>query len=387
MINELKLSSLYLLFAVLLFASCGSKDNDLPNDPPDEMVEYYEYYEGQNVYAAGFENDAQENSVAKVWKNGVLQTFSKNASGMVRASETDGLPYSAATSIYVSGDDVFVAGYEQLTSANGPFVCARLWKNGVLQHLDNRNLEHVAISVFVSDDDVYVLGYELTTTHANIIVWKNGEAEMLADVKLLSLFDGDVKSFTRIVNSIFVSDGDVYVVGRANNQAILWKNGVEEILDDGNCAQYVFVSGDDVYVAGYGTSVAGNGGSSAKLWKNGNVIDLTNAGNNSRAFSVYVFGGDVYVAGQDGAGDGSARLWKNGIVQDLPDAKDAIMFRSVFVKGNDVYVAGYVWFVPEYKPGSALLPGYFKAALWRNGKRLKLDVGQRNSELCSIFVN
>ena len=378
MLNELKLSSIYLLFVVLLFANCGSKDNDLPNGPPDEMGEYSE---GQNVYAAGFENDAQGNHVAKVWKNGVLQNLTKNAGGIAQTSKTDGsLLYSTATSIYASGNDVFVAGFEQLTSVDGPFVYARLWKNGVVQHLDNRDFDHVAISVFVSGDDVYVLGYEVieTTYTVNIIVWKNGEAEMIADVKLQSLFDANVRSFSRIVNSIFVSDGIVYIAGHVNKQAKLWKNGVVENLDGGECAQSVFVSGEDVYVAGYG-------GSGAKFWKNGNVINLTNAGNNSGAYSVYASGGDVYVAGHDGFDEGSARLWKNGIVQDLPDVKDAVMFRSVFVKGDDVYVGGYVWAVQEVEPISIT---YFKATLWRNGKKLKLDVGEKNnSELSSVFAN
>ena len=373
MINELKLSSIYLCLAVLLFASCGSKDND----PPDEMGEYPE---GKNVYAAGFENDAQGNPVAKVWKNGDIQTFTKNTDGIVRTSETDeSLLYSTATSIYVSGDEVFVTGFEQITSVNGPFARARLWKNGVVQHLDNRDFDHVAISVFVSGDDVYVLGYEFiqATYTANIIVWKNGEAEMIADVKLQSLFDANVQSFSRIVNSIFVSDGVVYIAGRANKQAKLWKNGVVENLDGGECAQSVFVSGDDVYVAGYGGSVA-------KFWKNGNVTNLTNAGNIAGAYSVYVSGEDVYVVGHDGL---AARLWKNGIVQDLPDFKDAILFRSVFVKDNDMYVGGYV--EQENEPESGIISAkYFKATLWRNGKKLKLDVGKKySSQLVSVFVN
>ena len=378
MLNEVKLSSIYLLFAVLLFASCGSKNND----PPDEMEEYPE---GQNVYAAGFENNAQGNPVGKVWKNGVLQTFTKNAGGIVRTSETDGsLVYSTATAIYVSGDDVFVTGFELLTSATVPFVRARLWKNGAVQHLDNRDFDHVAISIFVSGDDVYVLGYEFIkeTDTANIIVWKNGKAEMIADIKLQYLSGVYVHSFSRIVNSIFVSDGVVYIAGFANKQAKLWKNGEVENLDGGECAQSVFVSGEDVYVAGYGDS-------GAKLWKNGNVINLANAGNNSGAFSVYVSGDDVYVAGHAGFSEGSASLWKNGIIQDFPDVKDAIMFRSVFIKNDDVYVGGYVWAVQEVEPGSGIIPvTYLKATLWRNGKKLKLDVGKKyNSELISVFVN
>ena len=378
MLNEVKLSSIYLLFAVLLLAGCGSKDN-----PPDEMGEYPE---GKNVYAAGFEKDAQGNPVAKVWKNGVLQTFTKNAGSIVRTSETDGsVFYSMATSVYVSGNDVFVVGYVSLTAASGPPIRARLWKNGVVQHLDNRDFDHMALSVFVSGDDVYVLGYEIVEIAytANIIVWKNGKAEMIAENIDIRSQGGDyVLLFSRIANSIFVSDGDVYIAGRIQKQAKLWKNGVAEDLEGGESAQSVFVSGEEVYVAGYGDS-------GAKLWRDGNVINLTNAGKNACAYSVYVSGSDVYVAGADGFIEGSARLWKNGVLQDLPDVRDAVMFRSVFVKGNDVYLGGYVVADQEVEPGSGVVPmTYFKATLWRNGKKLKLDVGKRNdSELSSVFVN
>jgi len=313
------------------------------------------------------------------------ELFPKTSSDIVQTSDTDGsLLNSTVTSIYVSGDDLFVTGFEQLTSVNGPFARARLWKNGVLQHLDNRDIGHVAISVFVSGDDVYVLGYEVieATYVANIIVWKNGEAEMIADVKLQSLSEVVVISPSRVVNSFFVSDGVVYIVGRSNKQAKLWKNGVVENLDDGESAQSVFVSGEDVYVAGYGSS-------GAKLWKNGNIINLTNAGNNSGAYSVYVSGSDVYVAGHDGSGAGSASLWKNGIAQDLPDVKDALVFRSVFVKGDDVYVGGCVQVVQEVEPGSGIIPlVYTNATLWINGKKLRLDIGGENvSELRYVFVN
>ena len=82
MSNKSKLSGIYLLFAVFLFVSCGSKEND----PPDDMEEYPN---GLDVYAAGFENDAQGNPIAKVWKNGAVLNFTKNAGSMVRSSETD----------------------------------------------------------------------------------------------------------------------------------------------------------------------------------------------------------------------------------------------------------------------------------------------------------
>ena len=110
---------------------------------------------------------------------------------------------------------------------------------------------------------------------------------------------------------------------------------------------------------------------------------LTNGNNSSRAYTVYVSGDDVYAAGVE---DNKARLWKNGIVQNIADDKDAIVFFSVFVSNGDVYTSGYVT-VEGKTEGNLLIPGYLKATLWRNGKKLNLTTeGKNNSQAMSIFV-
>ncbi len=73
----------------------------------------------------------------------------------------------------------------------------------------------------------------------------------------------------------------------------------------------------------------------AKYWKNGIGTDLTDGTDHAEAFSVFVSGPDVYVAGYD---SGSAVCWKNGIATILSDGACALL---VFVSGSDVYVAGW----------------------------------------------
>jgi len=132
----------------------------------------------------------------------------------------------------------------------------------------------------------------------------------------------------------------------------------------------------------------------ARLWKNGEKETLTDESSNSCANSVFVSGKDVYVAGYSRYLIGNsdvpvAKLWKNGKAQKLTNGtKNAEAF-SVCVSGNDVYVAGYVKVIEELEPGSGGLPysiGYFKATLWKNGKKLDLKVGKADSQAISVFV-
>lgn len=62
---------------------------------------------------------------------------------------------------------------------------------------------------------------------------------------------------------------------------------------------------------------------------------ITEGGTTERAFKMFVYGGDVYVAGY---GPETARIWENGnIIYD----KDAYEADAVFVTSNGVYYAGH----------------------------------------------
>ncbi len=101
----------------------------------------------------------------------------------------------------------------------------------------------------------------------------------------------------------------------------------------------VYVSGTDVYVAGMehiGDSNAGgvwNAWFAAKVWKNGEGTLLSHYKRSARAFSVYVSGTDVYVAGEERKmGKDVAKVWKNFVATELTNGANHAGANSIFVK-------------------------------------------------------
>ena len=198
---------------------------------------------------------------------------------------------------------------------------------------------------------------------------------------------------------------DVYIAGcDGYGGATLWKNGVAQRLSDDSEAFSVFVSGRDVYVAGEEYI---QDGYYPMLWKNGVAQKLSN--NYGRASSVYVSGQDVYVAGSESIqGRSYPTLWKNGIAQHLSDGGIVSIASSVFVSGNDVYVAvdNALWkngvvqqlesctrAISVFVSGNdwyvaGMENTYFGAALWKNGTLQRLTSQYRNGSAAeSVFVS
>lgn len=321
----------------------------------EEWLRKQQQMERERIHIANAKKD-----IAMLWKNGVAQSL------------TDGKNEEAmACSVFVSGNDVYVAGYERYKQTDGHIKSvAMLWKNGISQNIENEENKYaVANSVFVSSNDVYVVGYKYEDNpfRCVVLVWKNGILQNLID-----------KNYDAKANSVFVSDNDVYVTGE-NFKKTLWKNGVLQKLTGkkelANTTS-VYVLGDDVYVAGQ--EYNRNENCDALLWKNGIPQNLTNGNHDSYANSVYVAGTDVYVAGfvRGNKGQYVAVLWKNDIAHYLSDGYDEAKAHSVFVSGNDVYVAG--------TEGSY---HHSVAKLWKNGVAQDLTDGNHKAEAHSVYVS
>ncbi|MDR0499043.1 MAG: Ig-like domain-containing protein [Holophagales bacterium] len=284
----------------------------------------------KNLYLAGYETIIDEKGrkeVATIWKNGVPQYLSHGNSDTTS---------SRIASIFVTDDDVvYAAGHEYATGTDfykprDPI--AMIWKNGVPQRLTEGNNDTVISSIFVSGNDVYVGGsyfYDNASRSNLATVWKNGIQECVAE-SLQDSYWGYLGADMRqsSVSSVFISNNKVYLSGSENYSinpiAVLWTDGNRTRLtappftnSSSSSAASVYVSDNNVYVAG--SERNGNTGvTHAMLWKNGVPQQLSIGDYGGVARSVFVSGNDVYVTGRQLQNSGTlATLWVNGVPQYL----------------------------------------------------------------------
>jgi hypothetical protein len=129
---------------------------DLSNSTTD-AVAWSVYVLGGDVYVAGEVNDAALVSHAKYWKNGT-------GFDLVNGSNCEG------RSIFATATDIYVAGVQVSNQA-------RFWQNNVSTNLTPIVTFGHAASVYVLGNDVYVAGVENNFAR----LWKNGIATALTD--------------------------------------------------------------------------------------------------------------------------------------------------------------------------------------------------------------
>ncbi|MGH2622622.1 MAG: hypothetical protein ACRDE7_03065 [Sphingobacterium sp.] len=184
---------------------------------------------------------------------------------VIFSCSTDDPESSPKETHYVTA--VYVTGYERKDLK----YVAKIWKNATEQVLSDGSNSATAYSVAVHNGHVSVSGDEYIGNTNFATIWKDGNAERLAE------------GASSYGSSICLSEKGVYVAGGKNNDrkmvAKLWKSRVSQILtDDANNGfiQSAALSGDDVFTVGYGERYNSNGRISevAKLWKRGAVKNL-----------------------------------------------------------------------------------------------------------------
>jgi hypothetical protein len=154
-----------------------------------------------------------------------------------------------------------------------------------------------------------------------------------------------------------------------------WKNGTPVNFADGfygGIAFSIFVSGSDVYGAGYSCDSFIPDCAVAAIWKNGALTELVTQ-TNTNATSIFVSGTDVYASGTLFAN--TAQYWKNGVAVALTDGTTQAAANQIVVSGSDVYVGGADW----------NSEGYF-AQYWKNGTPVRLNDGTQYASVYSIAV-
>ena len=263
---------------------------------------------GTDVYSAGYENNGTKN-VAKIWKNTTATLL------------TDGTKDAFAASVTVSGTDVYAVGWETQPTGND---VSKIWKNGVATSLSGATNNSRAFSVKVFGSDVYVAGYENNTgtagTRAVAKYWKNGVAVSLTDGSRVA-YGGDIT----------VAGSDVYVCGSEGNGVVqiakYWKNGVVVPATLTSTTIRSFLCG--IAVVGTDVISAGTDNNKPASWKNNVLTGFANPGDLSW---LYVSGTDVYLAGYEGNGVlNKATVWKNGVATSLTNGTNNAIANGVYV--------------------------------------------------------
>jgi len=218
---------------------------------------------GPDVYCLG-----NVNNTYVTWKNGVATTLNSTSLSTIGGSFAGNYLNNAMA--VSSNGDVYVAGAQYL--GNSTILKATYWKNG--NPIDITDGIHSgsawATSVFISGPDVYVAGLEEIRDINNGVInraprlWKNGVSVPL-NTPGNSLFNS--------ISSILVAGPDVYIGGQYNGAGAVWKNGtmispsIYSVAE--NVSSMFLYNNTDLYITGASSATGNN-----CYWKNGNFVEM-----------------------------------------------------------------------------------------------------------------
>lgn len=170
---------------------------------------------------------------------------------------------------------------------------------------------------------MYVAGSEFDGANYILKVWKNGVAQNLTS---------GVKSAEAI--ALFILNNDVYVAGEEMGAAKFWKNGVATVVVAKKArATGIYISENITYVT-FEEYNATTKKWQGKLWKNGQITDITDGTQNSYLTGIGVDAADVYVIGSESNGTTDiAKVWKNGTASNLTSGtQQAVAYDIALIK-------------------------------------------------------
>jgi hypothetical protein len=303
-----------LLFAavglILVITSCSKS---APSSPPPSFTT------GYNIYMAG-----TADGKAVYWKNGV---------------EVDLAPSGTASSITVSGTDVYVGGYIN----DGLNIEAAYWKNGQQIQLEGPGVSHV-FGIALNGTDIYCVG-DLYGPQGNgqdsVTYWVNGTRMHYSP------------NTNGQATSIMFAGSEMYVGGQVwdlsgNDTAVVWKNGVQNWYGTPGGIYALGLSPTDTFAVG-------NLGTLPTYWTHTNFLQLASSGYGT---SIAISGSDIYIGGDtlNIGGTNQAVYWKNNIMIPLKSQYGFSSVLGMAVAGTDIYAVGEVNDNIKYIP-----------VFWKNG--------------------
>lgn len=333
--NKTLIQLCFVIVSIITFQSCN--DNEIVINNPNVIV-----YCCANVETNGAES--------------TCQYYIDNTPYLLN---NDTNIFAFATSMCVSGKDIYVSGY---TRGNGDEI-ATYWKNGNATSLSGTR----AKCIEVKDTNIYVSGSEEYKTAVYGVLWKNGHKMRFTK-----------EWQTGSINSIYISDNSIYMAGYESTnmngyRLLYWKNNIETYMGNNIYSsggfKAIFVDNNDIYLTG---GMHKTDDQYFNYWKNDQPYTLQNGEPSWFSNSLYVYNNNVYIAGcYHYTNERSiAKYWKNGKEINLTDNKADAYANSIFVYGKDVYVGGRFNDKPCY---------------WVNGKRIDLK-SDHNGEVISIVV-